>query len=257
MTAPLDPFRPTTPEQRRTRTKIAEGHRRALIAARALRLEIREAGQRGGEPGQVAAGAGGRARKGSAVTDDDKVPPHEIAAMFGKFLADAERDAEERRRLELAKSRERDAARLASLDVEPTPPAPSPLDALFAAGDVAESPIEHRMLRAIILRGVTRSAHGQERIAEIGSALLYAQLPIGQYRVDIALTDGIARLVVECDGRAYHSNEAQLLADRRRDRGLTLAGWRVIRFSGSEICKNADACAAEALEIFDVIRGVR
>lgn len=47
MTAPLDPFRPTTPEQRRTRTKIAEGHRRALIAARALRLEIREAGQRG------------------------------------------------------------------------------------------------------------------------------------------------------------------------------------------------------------------
>ena len=47
MTAPLDPFRPTTPEQRRTRTKIAEGHRRALIAARALRLEIREAGRRG------------------------------------------------------------------------------------------------------------------------------------------------------------------------------------------------------------------
>ena len=47
MTAPLDPFRPTTPAQRRTRTKIAEGHRRALIAARALRLEIREAGRRG------------------------------------------------------------------------------------------------------------------------------------------------------------------------------------------------------------------
>ena len=47
MTAPLDPFRPTTPEQRRTRTKIAEGHRRALIAARALRMEILEAGRRG------------------------------------------------------------------------------------------------------------------------------------------------------------------------------------------------------------------
>jgi len=178
--------------------------------------------------------------------------------MFGKFLADVDRVEEERRRLELAKSRERDAARLASLDfVEPTTPAPSPLDALFAAGDAAESPIEHRMLRAIILRGATCSAYGEGHIAEIGSALLYAQLPIGQYRVDIALTDGVARLVVECDGRAYHSNEAQLLADRRRDRGLTLAGWRVIRFSGSEIYKNADACAAEALEIFDAIRGVR
>ena len=36
-----------------------------------------------------------------------------------------------------------------------------------------------------------------------------------------------------------------------------LMGWRVIRYSGSEIHKNADACAAEALWIFDVIRGVR
>ena len=47
MTAPLDPFRPTTPEQRRTRKKIAAGHRLAEIRAAALRREIREAGQRG------------------------------------------------------------------------------------------------------------------------------------------------------------------------------------------------------------------
>ena len=47
MTAPLDPFRPTTPEQRRTRTKIAEGHRLAEIRAWAMRREIREAGGRG------------------------------------------------------------------------------------------------------------------------------------------------------------------------------------------------------------------
>lgn len=189
---------------------------------------------------------------------DDRMLPHEIAAMFGRFLADADRGDEDRRRLELARSRERDVAWLAGRSiVEPTPSAPSPLDALFAAGDAAESPIERQMLRAIILRGVTCSAHGQEHIAEIGSALLYAQLPIGQYRVDIALTDGAARLVVECDGRAYHSTEAQILADRRRDRNLTLMGWRVIRFSGSEIHKNADACAAEALQIFDAIRGVR
>lgn len=47
MTAPLDPFRPTTPEQRRTRTKITAGHRLAEIRAAAMRREIREAGQRG------------------------------------------------------------------------------------------------------------------------------------------------------------------------------------------------------------------
>lgn len=47
MSAPLDPFRPTTPEQRRTRTKITAGHRRAEIAAWAMRREIREAAIRG------------------------------------------------------------------------------------------------------------------------------------------------------------------------------------------------------------------
>ncbi len=47
MTAPLDPFRPTTPEQRRTRVKIAEGHRLAEIRAAAMRREIREAAARG------------------------------------------------------------------------------------------------------------------------------------------------------------------------------------------------------------------
>ena len=47
MTAPLDPFRPTTPAQRRTRTKITAGHRLAEIRAAAMRREIREAGQRG------------------------------------------------------------------------------------------------------------------------------------------------------------------------------------------------------------------
>ena len=35
------------------------------------------------------------------MTDDDKVPPHSLAAMFGKFLADAERDAEGNRLAEI------------------------------------------------------------------------------------------------------------------------------------------------------------
>lgn len=40
MTAPIDPFRPTTPEQRRTRTKIAAGHRLAEIRAWVMRASV-------------------------------------------------------------------------------------------------------------------------------------------------------------------------------------------------------------------------
>lgn len=47
MTAPLDPFRPFTAAQRRQRVVADPVYRRAPIAARALRREIREAGQRG------------------------------------------------------------------------------------------------------------------------------------------------------------------------------------------------------------------
>lgn len=191
------------------------------------------------------------------MSENDKVPPAEIAAMFEQFLRDAARVDDERERQELAEKRQRDREWLTRQPEAVEEPKRSPWEALFDVTDVAESPIESQLLRAIILRGATRSAHGEKHLAEIGTARLYAQLPIGPYRVDIALTDGPARLVIECDGRAFHSTEAQLLSDRRRDRELMLMGWRVIRYSGSEIHKSADACAAEALWIFDVIRGVR
>lgn len=43
------------------------------------------------------------------------------------------------------------------------------------------------------------------------------------------------RIVIECDGYAWHGNRTSFTTDRQRDRLLQAHGFRVIRFSGSEI----------------------
>lgn len=65
------------------------------------------------------------------------------------------------------------------------------------------------------------------------------QFGIGPYRVDFAFPD--RGLAVEADGRAWHDAER----DRRRDRHLHSLGWRVVRFSGSRIHRDANGVAEE------------
>lgn len=46
------------------------------------------------------------------------------------------------------------------------------------------------------------------------------------------------RVVVECDGFAYHSSKESFTRDRKRDRALAARGYEVLRFSGAEIFHN-------------------
>jgi very-short-patch-repair endonuclease len=43
------------------------------------------------------------------------------------------------------------------------------------------------------------------------------------------------RLIVEVDGYAYHRAPSAFEADRERDVKLVLAGWRVLRFTWTQI----------------------
>lgn len=52
-------------------------------------------------------------------------------------------------------------------------------------------------------------------------------------RVDFAYVD--ARLVIELDGRRYHSSKLDVQADAARDRRLRAAGWRVARFGWADV----------------------
>jgi very-short-patch-repair endonuclease len=58
-------------------------------------------------------------------------------------------------------------------------------------------------------------------------------------------SDPTFKIVVECDGFAYHSNKTAFSNDRTRDRTLQQKGFQVFRFSGHEIYRNPVGKSAE------------
>lgn len=96
---------------------------------------------------------------------------------------------------------------------------PDPNEAL------CESPIEVSLYRAMRLVGLSPAP----------------QVQIDRYRADFVLD----RLIVECDGHDFHSSREQRTRDAGRDRFLMAAGYQVIRFTGTEIHRDAVKCANE------------
>lgn len=74
------------------------------------------------------------------------------------------------------------------------------------------------------------------------------QVRVLSYVVDFLVTTGTGRrLAVECDGHDFHERtKAQAAHDRRRDRELLMLGIPTLRFTGSEIYRDAARCAADA-----------
>jgi len=58
-------------------------------------------------------------------------------------------------------------------------------------------------------------------------------------------------VIVECDGHEFHDRTSeQASRDRRRDRVLTALGAPVLRFTGSDILRDAAGAAAEISDVF-------
>lgn len=67
----------------------------------------------------------------------------------------------------------------------------------------------------------------------------------GKYRIDFA---DVERMVgIEIDGHAYHSDKESFARDRVRQRELEIEGWRLVRYSGQEVHRDADACVNDLL----------
>lgn len=62
----------------------------------------------------------------------------------------------------------------------------------------------------------------------------WPQFPIGQYFADFA--DPIKKIVIECDGKEFHSREK----DAPRDAYMNVKGWRVYRISGADCNRLVD-----------------
>lgn len=87
---------------------------------------------------------------------------------------------------------------------------------------------------------------GAESIARVRLRALRVpmriQARIGRWPVDLLLGE---RLVIEIDGRSYHSAEHDFLRDRVKDRELHELGCTVMRFTYSEIMRDWEACFAQ------------
>lgn len=98
-------------------------------------------------------------------------------------------------------------------------------------------------------------ALGVAVLSEIGHLLdkhaleLRPQFWWRQFRIDFAvLRSGGPVLLIECDGREFHSTPEQLANDRRKDQAAEFAGLTLLRFSGSEIHRYPDGCVHRVLE---------
>lgn len=73
--------------------------------------------------------------------------------------------------------------------------------------------------------------------------VMYPQYPVLGYFVDFG--NPCARVAIECDGRAYHTDRAK---DAARQREIEAQGWTVYRISGRECLKDSDPDTGSAGE---------
>jgi hypothetical protein len=131
---------------------------------------------------------------------------------------------------------------------------------------VCESPMERRLLAAFLDAGFDHmepAADGFPHCVAIrawesrAAAFLFAQHPATlegkDYRFDfVVLTfdtaGNIISIIVEVDGHDFHERtKEQAQRDKSRDRSAQREGWHVLRFTGSEVFRDAARCVDEVL----------
>ena len=118
--------------------------------------------------------------------------------------------------------------------------------------NTCKSPIEQMLLAELMFM---ETGYGLGAIPVIDTPhefrdCIRPQYEIERYKIDLAVfitlfSGAVLRIAVECDGHDYHSTKEQLRRDNRKSRWLQRNGWQVVRFTGSEIWRDAKACAKE------------
>ncbi len=133
-------------------------------------------------------------------------------------------------------------------------------------GNDIRSPIEARMLAALLWLEIDWA--GFPLIDGFGefdksspfdpseglSYYITLQAPVADYRVDLMLWFACGKVrggvAIECDGHDFHEKtKEQAARDKKRDREILAAGYPVMRFTGSEIFRDAVACAEQVRDV--------
>jgi very-short-patch-repair endonuclease/predicted transcriptional regulator of viral defense system len=101
-----------------------------------------------------------------------------------------------------------------------------------AGAPAVRNALERRALGATVTRSELEERFLQ-LVEDAGLPRPLVNSVIAGHEVDCAWTD--RRLIVELDGRAAHATPAAFEADRRRDRLLQAAGWRVVRLTWRQL----------------------
>lgn len=131
----------------------------------------------------------------------------------------------------------------------------SPIEQIMASAMCALIAVDHSQIGFVCDRREINHKAAREFVnAQPLWAYVFPQTVIGQYRADFFIAyrrglNAVGGIVVECDGHEFHEKTKQQVArDKARDRALQTEGYRVFRFTGSEIWRNPIACAAEVLD---------
>lgn len=89
------------------------------------------------------------------------------------------------------------------------------------------------------------------RSAELPEPICQFPAPWDRHqRVDFAFPD--ARLIVEVDGRRWHTRYDDFESDRRRDNAAVAAGWRVLRFTWDRLKADPDGICREIARVLAI-----
>lgn len=122
---------------------------------------------------------------------------------------------------------------------------------------VASEMVAFRCCERLAATGVTKTVIDFERVLSNPREQMFVclQLPIEvgaeRYRADMAVIGALAkkRFVIELDGHDFHERtKEQASRDKRRDRAMSLAGWTILRFTGSEVVKGPMDVACDVLD---------
>lgn len=114
---------------------------------------------------------------------------------------------------------------------------------------LCESPIE-----------VMLGAYLWQALGQSDGWRLTPQFKIGRFRYDFAICDtdrADVVVLVECDGKEFHSSPEQIANDRRKDAEADRQRFPIVRFTGADINRDPRSCALIAIDLANQLRKQR
>lgn len=127
-------------------------------------------------------------------------------------------------------------------------------ECIVAATEQTESPIEGVMFSAFMRDPNFIICMTEDAVQGCG-IFVRTQVPIGPYKADFLVKavgfDRATKIwppnvkeyyAIECDGHEFHSSPEQISHDKKRDEYFSKRGIKTLRFTGSQINKDAEKC---------------